>query len=564
MKMNHLLKISTIAILLLNIFQYAAAQNENLKNQTDKRTQSSSKNNTTNSSSGKPVSPPSVASASTSETRLIFPVAPEITRALMLKYAPSYFVIKNLSVRDLPVSSIVAQLKEYRKINWKTLSEELEKDKSIYPDLFVYYGVNEKGKYADLPWKGNQTAPWEGQNTDAGTVNVYLRAIYEFKAGIIDQDSKLTEIVQLAIHLAEHAMPKDKIDKAIAAQQWLEIVRSFSPKNPGLNDLEKEVNLLLNEALGSIEHLLTGEFHKTNLKKIIGFNAPVEPGKENPDNVITSFEAGTPVYLIGYFQTDMKSTGGLPTLKMIHFDEEYKAGVAKGLAENLEKEYLQPMYVAPDTRADIEKQGHFTYALFPDVNSLNYDSHLEYIPHLNFAKWVLSLQPGEYDLDFIFGIRNEMARSPFKMIVNAQSKPKIEAYYSALYEKKVNSVTFPLPGCQNKALAISNAGELAKFGTVLKLDYDQTEDLKFPWPRDNEIQFNTASGYGVFEKNGKVEIIRLEFRKSPSEEQFSFHSIGPKPTDLHMQCPDQFFIKPEILNYGYEMRKENIFRCKVW
>lgn len=317
-------------------------------------------------------------------------------------------------------------------------------------------------------------------------------------------------------------------------------------------------------AQGQIDHLITSDFHKKNLKRIVAFNTPTSPGKENPDNIITVFEAGTPVYLNGYFQTDMKSTGGIPTFKMIHYDEEYKERVAKGSPEKMEKNYFQPMYVAPDNKSDIELQAYFNYALFPDINSLNYDSHLEYIPHLNFAKWVSTLLPGEYDLDFIFGIRHEMGRAPFKMIVTAESLEKVRTYYQKLYDKKVEAVTFPMPSCQNKTAAISNSSDMEKYGTLLKLDYSQTEDIMFPWPRDHEVQFNTASGYAVFEKNGKAEVIHLEFRKVPSSSQFNFHSIGKIPSDLVMKCPNQVVIKPEILDYGYEMKKENIHKCRSW
>src|SRR5690606_11892537 len=103
-----------------------------------------------------------------------------------------------------------------------------------------------------------------------------------------------------------------------------------------------------------------------------------------------------------------------------------------------------------------------------------------------------------------------------------------------------------------------------KYGKLLRLDYASTGNIMWPWPRDHEVQFNTASGYGVFEKDGQVEIIQLEFRKTPSESAFKFHSIGNIPKDLEMQCPHQLSIKPEILNYGYEMKKENAAKCKIW
>lgn len=302
----------------------------------------------------------------------------------------------------------------------------------------------------------------------------------------------------------------------------------------------------------SNDEIITGEFHKANLKMIVGFKSPQETGDENPNEVIQTFEAGQPIYLTGYFQSDMKSTGGVPTFKMIYHDE------------STDKEYFQPMYVAEDKKAEVELKGTFQYAFFPKISTLNYDSHLAYIPYLNFAKWVSTLLPGTYDLDLVFGIRNEMARSSFKMIVTPESLRMARDYYDALYAKKVDAVTFPLASCQNKAGSIPNVADLSQYGKLLKVDYSQTGDIMFPWPRDHEVQYNTASGYGIFERNGTLEVIQLEFRKLPSASRFEFHAIGNRPTHLTMLCPNQMSIQPEILDYGYEMNKENLYICHPW
>lgn len=318
-----------------------------------------------------------------------------------------------------------------------------------------------------------------------------------------------------------------------------------------------------NRSATPVEQIISSEFHKSNLKKIVGFTSYQKIGQENPSNVINSFVAGQPVYLTGYFQSDMKSTGGVPTFKIIHYDDDFKKQPAK-VDGKLEKEYFQPMYVAEDRKKEVELQGTFQYALFPEISTLNYDSHLAYIPHLNFAKWVISLSPGTYNLDFVFGIRNEMARASFEMIVTSQSHQVARDYYDSLYAKKVDAVTFPLASCQNKAGSIPNISDLSQYGKLLKVDYSQTEDIMFPWPRDHEVQFNTASGYGIFERNGTLEVIHLEFRKIPSESRFKFHAMGNRPTHLTMLCPNHMSIQPEILDYGYEMKKENLYKCHPW
>lgn len=312
-----------------------------------------------------------------------------------------------------------------------------------------------------------------------------------------------------------------------------------------------------------VKPIITGEFHKANLKKIVGFKSPQVIGQEKTKEVINTFEAGKPVYLTGYFQTDMESTGGIPTFKMIHYVDDFNDQAAK-VDGQMENEYFQPMYVAEDSKREIELQGTFQYALFPDISTLSYDSHLAYIPHLNFAKWVTTLSPGTYDLEFVFGIRHEMARTSFKMIVTPESRQVASSYYDSLYARKVDAVTFPLASCQNKAGSIPNVSDLSQYGKLLKVDYSQTGDIMFPWPRDHEVQYNSASGYGIFERNGTLEVIQLEFRKLPSASRFEFHAIGNRPTHLTMLCPNQMSIQPEILDYGYEMNKENLYICHPW
>jgi len=309
---------------------------------------------------------------------------------------------------------------------------------------------------------------------------------------------------------------------------------------------------------------ISNDFHKTHVKKIVGFRSPQVVGRENPDEVIHTFEAGQPVYLTGYFHTDMKSKGGVPTFKIIHHDDLSREHAENKHVQITQKEYFQPMYVPEDKKTQIELQETFQYALFPEISKLDYDSHLEYIPHLNFARWVLTLLPGVYDLEFVFGIRNELARSSFKMTVTADSRRKVREYYDALMAKKIDAVTFPMISCQNKAGSIPNVSELSRFGKLIKVDYAQSDDIMFPWPRNNEVQFNTARGYGVFENKGKLEVIYLEFRKVPSASQFDFYSLGEVPQHLAMICPNQNLIKPDILEYGYEMRKENLYKCHPW
>lgn len=510
-----------------------------------------------------PAAKPADAAGSVAQN-LPFPVPESELKALSQKYMLSYYGVREFPGKDMGPVFWKDQLRKLEAANIEWLRTETARDRKAYPVLFAYYGMEEKGRYGDLPYGGNKAAPWSGKSDEAGTVNMYIREIFEFLEKFKGSDKLFAETVQAAINDAEQAMAKDKVEKATYAYDWFKWVQIAQPQNPFLPDLEREAVKTLNRALASIDHLMTGDMHRKNLRRLVGFARPQQAGKENAADISYRIEAGKPLYLIGYFQTDMKSTGGVPTLIIKHFDEEYKEKKAKRYAENQPKTWLQPMYVPASVKTETEQRGYFEFALFPDMATLNYESHLQYIPHLNFAKWVSALLPGEYELELSFGLRTTMAANPFVLVVTPEGKEAARRYYDQLYAKKVDAVTFPMAGCQNRASSIPNVSDLAKYGKLLKLDYSATGNIMFPWPRDKEVQFNTAAGYGVFEKDGKTQVIHLEFRKTPSAGQFSFHSIGKIPSDLEMQCPNQATIKPEILDFGYEMRARNVDKCKPW
>ena len=91
----------------------------------------------------------------------------------------------------------------------------------------------------------------------------------------------------------------------------------------------------------------------------------------------------------------------------------------------------------------------------------------------------------------------------------------------------------------------------------------KTGDIMFPWPNDHKVQWNTANGWGAFETaDGKVEVINLEFRKEPSATKWQWWSVGTLPSDYELTGKDN--IKPERLNFGYEMTKAKVNTCEGW
>jgi len=83
-----------------------------------------------------------------------------------------------------------------------------------------------------------------------------------------------------------------------------------------------------------------------------------------------------------------------------------------------------------------------------------------------------------------------------------------------------------------------------------------------PWPNENQVEYFTGAGYGVFKRtDGKYEIIRLDFRKSPGSSQFDFSGANVMS---HYEIEGSMTIKSEVLNLGYEISKEGIDKCTIW
>jgi hypothetical protein len=120
-------------------------------------------------------------------------------------------------------------------------------------------------------------------------------------------------------------------------------------------------------------------------------------------------------------------------------------------------------------------------------------------------------------------------------------------------------------GCTHSASKISNYSDLSKYGKVLKVTLKKTGNIMKPWPKDDEVDFNTAKGFAAVEQdNGKVIIIPLDFRKKPTASQWQWWSMGSFPVLYPLKYQSTEFNSVKKINGGYEILKANVNKCGTW
>ena len=305
----------------------------------------------------------------------------------------------------------------------------------------------------------------------------------------------------------------------------------------------------------------SSDFGKKYVNQIIGFKDLVAIGSEQEHLVNNVIRIGEPTYIVGYFEKNMASTGGIPSMRL----RLKKAGAKESDRNEWLYDCIQPSYIRAPSRDLLQDSLFLRFAFFPDPDSLHFESHLEFVPYYNVALWLSTLPVGVYELTFTMGLRTEMAQGQFIVQVNPGDNAKAKGYLDKLFSRKLNSTKFPLPSCQNKAGAIPNVQELSRFGKLIKVDYVATgEEIEVQLSKKEKIKYILAKGVGIFEVDGKYELVNLEFRKEKGTSYYEYTGPGPKPMDLILKCNDEDVIFPRIHRNGYEIPKENIYYCQYW
>ena len=127
-------------------------------------------------------------------------------------------------------------------------------------------------------------------------------------------------------------------------------------------------------------------------------------------------------------------------------------------------------------------------------------------------------------------------------------------------------VTYPdMCGTANATAKITNYSDLAKYGKVLRITLKKAGDIMKPWPHDHEIEWNTAKGFMAVEKDGKVTVLALDFRKKPTAGKWQWWSLGSFPK-LYPATNYGYsdFNAVKKINGGYEIPKENVNKTSTW
>ena len=255
------------------------------------------------------------------------------------------------------------------------------------------------------------------------------------------------------------------------------------------------------------------------------------------------------------------SKGGMPTwmIKIKSIESKKKDRMQWSAACE------QPNYCQSQRQSQLLEGNVFEFEWIPTSEHMDYESHLEYIPHLNILQWMQTLPEGQYQLDLQLGKKKVLAKGRFILMISNDGRSKLWELFEALYYAKVNKVTFPVQSCQNKMNSIENLEELSHYGKIIKLDYEVQASNVIDWSDPGRSEdFIYATGYGIFDRFGRYELIPLKFRKVNEDDAFSYFGLGEYDFDLNFKCDGTSGITPRLLRYGFEMKKHNIYNCLPW
>jgi len=488
-------------------------------------------------------------------------------KASLLKQYP--FVHYNFGQLDWDENSI----KTIEEFDMPATLSKMEQDKQKYPKLFMIYpktlptgGMNVMTK-ADIPSiavKAGENEDFPYQDDDARKVNQFYQDYMFWKSVSLTKQRDVAQVVNKLIINAETAMTEQKIDKSNLAIRGVIALKSIQPENPMIGDMEKRAKQTLDNSLSSLGDIITGEMHKANYKKMVGFSVKPQIGKESTSTITNEITPGRPFYLVGYLPAKIKDLDlkghvkGVPVAKTPVL--EWKQ---VGTDNNFGR---MQMYWNQNMMNIVKEQSYYIFEMFPDINMVNFKSHVEYIPIMNFVKWLTYQMPGEYQFYFQFstgGAVSTLADNTFTIKLTNESISELKSYYDKLAQKKLLAVTFnDGAGCTDNKATIGGKDNMKKYGEVIKLTCAQTGQVMKPWPNENQVEYFTGAGYGVFKRtDGKYEIIKLDFRKSPGSSQFDFSGANVMS---HYEIEGSITIKSEVLNLGYEISKEGIDKCTIW
>jgi len=461
-----------------------------------------------------------------------------------------------------------------KQFNFPQLYKQIETDKAEHPEYFKIYPATLPGSGMGCMTKKNvnqftafglagadEKPP---ANADVKTIVKFYQDYAYWKQVMINSSESIVRNLRSAITKVEQKHIDYRYEEAVFVLEYAKALHGVCPDNERIAELVNDAQEAYNSTIEEIRGVFSGKFHEKHLQQLLVFkNKPVF-GKENEANIISEVKVGESAWITGYF-TAVNSMG-LPTLVIMDNKKETAHG-PKAWVDKTDHQAHIPMFDQLELKTKYKSKAYFTFNLFPEIDKLNYKSHVQYFPHLNFIKW-LTYQPSEMlELRVKFGKTKKMADGVIKIDLSGDNKAKLKEYLKKLEAKRLASVTYPnMCGTANATASIANYSDLSKYGKVLRITLKKAGDIMKPWPHDDEIDWNTAKGFMAVEKdNGKVVILALDFRKKPTAGKWKWWSLGKFPK----LYPGQDYGYTEFnavkkVGGGYEILKQNVNKTSVW
>jgi len=465
-------------------------------------------------------------------------------------------------------------LYKVKQFNFPEFYKKIIADKAEHPDWFKIYPATLPGsgmgcmtkqnvnQFTAFGLAGADEKP--SQNADIKKIVKFYQEYAYWKQVMKNNGETMVRNLRSAITKVGERHIDYRYEEAVFALNYAKTLHQVCPDNERINELVTDAQGAYTSTVNEIRSVFSGKFHENNLQQIVVFkNKPVW-GKENKADIVTEVKVGEPAWLTGFF-TAVNSMG-LPSLMFMDNSKDYAHG-PKAWVDKTDKQATIPMFNQLELKSKYKSKAYFTFNLFPDINTLNYKSHVQYFPHLNFIKW-LTYQPSEMlDLRVKYGKKKKMAGGIIKIDLSGDNKAKLKEYLKKLEAKRLASVTYPdMCGTTNATASISNFSDLSKYGKVLRITLKKAGDIMKPWPNDDQVDWNTAKGFMAVEQtDGKVVILALDFRKRPGAGKWQWWSLGSFPglypgTDYGYSD----FNAVKKISGGYEILKQNINKSSTW
>jgi hypothetical protein len=476
---------------------------------------------------------------------------------------------------DYFMSAVGNDFKKLTVFKWlfKDLDTKIEQDKLKTPETFKFYGnKNDTPQGMEFGGGSNSQLPSRLQ-----WANNAVTKYYQWKSNVKrDKESIAKSILKYVEASKERMSANPDLNTRIAYEYVLigrELANGFAHvqgKTPAMDNVLAKIEQQRLAIVNHVRAKLTGKYHENNLQQVVAFSQKQVLGKEAEADITTELIPGKFRHIVAYAVEPQNRFGAKSSMST--GGRETQPGIF--ITYNNSPDFLvtQRIYCNTEMFNTMKDKFFVEFEWFPDINKINYASHLNYMPIMHLGQYFLNLANGKYGISFMFGedIHTDIgARGSFTLVINDEIKANLKDYLDKLWAKKLESVTFNSQyGSKDQRNIITNWEELKKYGYPEKVTVERTGKVMKPWPRENEVESYVGSGWGLFKRDdGKYEVIGLGFVNKPGDDKWKWTSIA-SDMDYYILTEtgsgDTKRIKPKRLDQGYEILPANIQKSNVW